>query len=69
MSARVYTIEDLLVGQGYTSETITGKIVSAQKDERGISYGDEYETYLVQVSPTLSGWETEWRTIAVKVKA
>jgi hypothetical protein len=62
--ANLYTIEDLLIGKTYRSKTLTGEIVSAEKDNRSVWYGDNTESYLVEVN---SIYRNKWRTIAVKV--
>jgi hypothetical protein len=62
--ANLYTIESLLIGKTYNSKTLTGEIVSAEKDNRAVWYGDNTESYLVEVN---SIYRNKWRTIAVKV--
>ena len=62
--ANLYTIENLLIGKIYNSKTLTGEIVSAEKDNRSVWYGDNTESYLVEVN---SIYRNKWRTIAVKV--
>jgi hypothetical protein len=62
--ANLYKIEDLLIGKTYRSKTLTGEIVSAEKDNRAVWYGDNTESYLVEVN---SIYRNKWRTIAVKV--
>jgi hypothetical protein len=62
--ANLYTIEDLLIGKTYRSKTLTGEIVSAEKDNRSVWYGDNTESYLVEVN---SIYRNKWRTVAVKV--
>ena len=62
--ANLYTIEDLLIGKTYNSKSLTGEIVSAEKDNRSVWYGDNTESYLVEVN---SIYRNKWRTIAVKV--
>jgi hypothetical protein len=64
--ANLYTIEDLLIGKTYNSKTLTGEIVSAEKSNQPIWYGENTEAYLVEIfSPhTL---KNKFRTIAVKV--
>jgi hypothetical protein len=52
MSANVYTIESLLVGKTYKSRTLTGEIISAEKDNL-VWYAD-CDTYKVQVRPHYS---------------
>jgi hypothetical protein len=52
MSANVYTIESLLVGKTYKSRTLTGEIISAEKDN-SVWYAD-CDTYKVQVRPHYS---------------
>ena len=64
--ANLYTIQDLLIGKTYNSKTLTGEIVSAEKSNQPIWYGENTEAYLVEIfSPhTL---KNKFRTIAVKV--
>jgi hypothetical protein len=62
--ANLYKIEDLLIGKTYKSKSLTGEIVSAEKDNRSVWYGDNTESYLVEVN---SIYRNKWRTIAVKV--
>ena len=63
--ANLYTIEDLLIGKIYNSKTLTGEIVSAEKDNRAVWYGENNESYLVQVRSNTGKYT--YRTIAVKV--
>ena len=69
MSANVYTVENLLVGKSYNSNTLKGEIISAEKHPQPIWY-EGCETYLVEVAPN-SGSNTwgrkTFRTVAVKV--
>jgi len=65
MSANLYTIESLLVGKIYRSKSITGEIISAEKDNRAVWYGDNCEPYLVEIRTNT--FKNSWRTIAVKV--
>jgi len=62
--ANLYTIESLLIGKTYNSKSLTGKIVSAEKDNRAVWYGDNTESYLVEVD---SIYRNKWRAVAVKV--
>jgi hypothetical protein len=62
--ANLYKIEDLLIGKTYRSKTLTGEIVSAEKDNRAVWYGDNTKSYLVEVN---SIYRNKWRTVAVKV--
>ena len=64
--ANLYTIEDLLIGKTYRSNSLTGEIISAEKSPQPIWYGENTEAYLVEIfSPhTL---RNKYRTIAVKV--
>jgi hypothetical protein len=62
--ANLYKIEDLLIGKTYKSKSLTGEIVSAEKDNRSVWYGDNTESYLVEVN---SIYRNKWRTVAVKV--
>ena len=61
MSVNAYSIEELLVGQKYLSMTTFGKIVSAQKDERAVYYGENYEPFIVELD------NGKFRTVAVRV--
>ena len=67
MSARTYSIENLLVGKYYRSVSRhdEGVILHAEKRE-GIFYGNDFEAYVIQVSPT-RGINDFWATVAVKV--
>jgi hypothetical protein len=62
--ANLYTIESLLIGKTYNSKSLRGEIVHAEKDNRAVWYGDNTESYLVEVN---SIYRNKWRTIAVKV--
>ena len=64
MSANVYSIENLLVGKPYRSKTVSGEIISAQKDERAVWY-ENCESYLVEIKKETGGYT--YRTVAVKV--
>ncbi len=63
--ANLYTIENLLIGKTYNSKTLRGEIISAEKDNRGIWYGENTESYFVQVTSDFGKYT--YRTIAVKV--
>lgn len=65
MSANVYRIEDLLIGKTYSSKTLTGEIVGAEKHPHAVWY-DGAESYLVEVRNPNSIHNT-FRSIAVKV--
>ena len=64
--ANLYTIQDLLIGKIYTSKTLRGEIISAEKSPKPIWYGENTEAYLVEIfsAHTL---RNKYRTIAVKV--
>jgi hypothetical protein len=66
MSANVYTIEHLLVGTQYRSNTLQGEIISAEKHPSAVWYKD-CESYLVEVRPSNFG-KVVCRTVAVKVQ-
>jgi hypothetical protein len=66
MSANIYSIESLLVGKHYRSKSVEGEITHAEKDNRAVWYGDNTESYLVEIRPT-NGFKRVWRTLAVKV--
>jgi hypothetical protein len=73
MSANVYSIESLLEGKYYRSNSrkgLDGIIQYAEKRD-GVWYGENTETYLVKVRPTYKGdgifRNDFYATIAVKV--
>ena len=66
MSANVYTIESLLVGKTYRSNSLTGEIVSAETHPKAVWY-EGCESYLVEIRKPHGGYT--FRTIAVKVGA
>ena len=66
MATKLYTIENLLVGQNYKSRNrhFEGVITHAEKRE-GIWYGENTEAYVVEVyDRTL---RNKFATVAVKV--
>jgi hypothetical protein len=65
MSANLYSVQTLLVGKEYHSDTLTGKIVSAEPHPKAVWY-ENAEAYLVEVKPD-RGFSTVYRTVAVKV--
>jgi adenylate cyclase len=65
MSANVYSIESLLVGKMYRSNTLTGEIISAEPHPKAVWYKN-CESYLVEVRDSLRG-KIVCRTVAVKV--
>jgi hypothetical protein len=65
MSANLYSVQTLLVGKEYISNTLKGKIVSAEPHPKAVWY-DGAEAYLVEVQPT-NRISTTYRTVAVKV--
>lgn len=69
MSANTYTIQSLLVGKEYFSDTLRGKIINAEPHPKPIWY-EGCNTYLVEVEPYsgYGAWRTStFRTVAVKV--
>ena len=64
--ANLYTIEELLIGNTYNSKSLRGEIIHAEKDNRAVWYGDNTESYLVEIRNPYS-LNTAWRTLAVKV--
>ena len=63
--ANLYTIENLLIGKTYKSTTLRGEIISAEKSPHPIWYGDNTESYLVEINA--GTFRNKFRTIAVKV--
>ena len=66
--ANLYTIEELLIGNTYNSKSMRGEIIHAEKDNRAVWYGENCESYLVEIRNPNS-LNTAWRTLAVKVGA
>ena len=68
MSANVYSVQSLLVGKQYVSNTLRGEIISAEPHPKAVWY-EGCDTYLVEVAPN-SGSNTwgrrTYRTVAVK---
>ena len=67
MSANVYTIESLLVGKMYYSNSVKGEIISAEKND-DVWYANA-DTYKVQVRPYYSAplnLKDTYRYVAVK---
>jgi hypothetical protein len=67
MATKLYTIENLLVGQNYRSRNrhFQGEIVHAEKRPE-IWYGENTEAYLIQIK-TPSYLSDRYATVAVKV--
>jgi hypothetical protein len=67
MATKLYTIENLLVGQNYRSRNrhFEGVITHAEKRE-GIWYGENTEAYVVQIK-TPSHLSDRYATVAVKI--
>jgi hypothetical protein len=63
--ANLFTIPQLLVGQNYRSNSISGEIISAEKSTQPIWYGENTEAYLVGVVSNAGKYS--YRTLAVKV--
>jgi hypothetical protein len=62
MSANAYSVESLLVGKMYYSNSVKGEIISAEKND-DVWYANA-DTYKVQVRPTNSIKDT-YRYVAV----
>ena len=62
--ANLYTIENLLIGKTYRSNSLVGEIIDAEKRNDSVYYSDA-EAYLVRVRS--EGANYHYRTIAVKV--
>jgi hypothetical protein len=63
MSANVYNVESLLIGEMYYSRTVNGEIIDAEKNN-SVWYQD-CDTYLVKVRP-LNSFNDTYRYLAVK---
>jgi hypothetical protein len=67
MSANVYSVESLLVGKTYYSNSVKGEIISAEKND-DVWYANS-DTYKVQVRPHYSAplnLKDTYRYVAVK---
>ena len=66
MATKLYTIENLLIGKTYRSNSrhFSGEIVSAEP-RPAIWYGEKTEAYLIEVRT--GGLRNKFATIAVKV--
>jgi hypothetical protein len=66
MATKLYTIESLLVGKNYRSNSrhFSGEIISAEPRPE-IYYGDNAEAYLIEIRT--GGLRNKFATIAVKV--
>ena len=63
--ANLYTIEDLLIGKTYRSNSrfFSGEIISAEKSD--VWYGENTQAYLIAINtPSI---KNKYATIAVKV--
>jgi hypothetical protein len=66
MATKLYTIENLLIGKTYRSNTrhFSGEIISAEP-RPAIWYGDKTEAFLIEVRT--GGLRNKFATVAVKV--
>lgn len=72
MSARTYTIDNLLVGKYYRSQSRNNEGIIQEAEENDAWYGREYQAYRVRVRPqhgdNLKSWGQDFYAIvAVKV--
>ena len=65
MATKLYTIENLLIGKTYRSNTrhFSGEIISAEHRPE-IWYGEKTEAYLIEINA--GGLRNKFATIAVK---
>jgi hypothetical protein len=66
MSANVYSVQNLLVGKQYYSNTLEGIIVNAEPHPKAVWY-EGCDSYLVEVQP-VGRFTTTYRTVAVKTE-
>jgi hypothetical protein len=66
MSAKLYTIESLLIGKNYRSNSrhFSGEIISAEP-RPAIWYGENTEAFVIEVNA--GGLRNKFATVAVKV--
>lgn len=65
MSANLYSIESLLIGKTYRSNSLVGEIVDAEKHPACVWY-ENAEAYLVRVRKENGMGGYTYRTIAVR---
>ena len=65
MSANIYSIESLLVGKYYRSNSVRGEITHAEKDNRAVWYGENCEPYIVRIRQGVGNYV--YRTLAVSI--
>jgi hypothetical protein len=63
MSANLYSIESILIGKTYRSNSLVGEIVDAEKHPACVWY-ENADAYLVRVRS--EGANYHYRTIAIK---
>ena len=67
MPANVYSVQNLLVGKQYYSNSLEGIIINAEPHPSAVWY-EGCDSYLVEVQPS-NRISTTFRTVAVKVGA
>ena len=63
--ANLYTIENLLQGKEYRSRTLSGEIITAEKNNSYV-YGSDTQAYLC-LSRTPNSLHDKYRVVAVKM--
>jgi hypothetical protein len=67
--ANLYSVQSLLIGKEYLSDTLRGEIISAEPHPKAVWY-DGCESYLVEVKTYELGIPSySFRSVAVKVGA
>jgi hypothetical protein len=67
MSAKPYSIEDLLIGKTYRSHNRHDEgVIQYATPRPDVWYGSEFEAYAIEVRST-RGIKNFWATVAVKV--
>jgi hypothetical protein len=64
--AKLYSVENLLVGKEYNSRTLDGTIIEAEKTDK-VYFGNDNVAYLVKVRQDKM-FRDSYRYIAVKVE-
>jgi hypothetical protein len=67
MPANVYSVQNLLVGKQYFSNSLEGIIINAEPHPSAVWY-EGCDSYLVEVQ-SRNSIKTKFRTVAVKVGA
>ena len=63
--AKLYTVENLLIGKRYNSASINGIIVNATSND-SVYFGEGLDTYLIEVREDSGLYRDHFRYVAVR---